>query len=115
MVVALLVMLALIGTAAMSTARIDRIASVQHVANTEIDMLAESVKQMVIGQLVNDLFSTAGPRTRRPTCGTRSLEAACPSGFGYRRPNSFPRCLQTSKRSTNRRRRTRSGGASATR
>src|SRR5438874_1007791 len=62
MVVALLVMLALIGTAAMSTARIDRIASVQHVANTEIDMLAESVKQMVIGQLVNDLFSaTAGP------------------------------------------------------
>jgi DNA uptake protein ComE-like DNA-binding protein len=63
MVVALLVMLALIGTAAMSTARIDRISSVQHVANTEIDMLAESVKQMVIGQLVNDLFITGSPNT----------------------------------------------------
>src|SRR5258706_5399956 len=63
MVVALLVMLALIGTAAMSTARIDRISSVQHVANTEIDMVAESVKQMVIGRLVNDLFVTGSPNT----------------------------------------------------
>src|SRR3954454_21192878 len=64
MVVALLVMLALIGTAAMSTARLDRMSSVQHVANTEIDMLAESVKQMVIGQLVNDLFSPRGPNVQ---------------------------------------------------
>src|SRR3954468_2103625 len=59
MVVSLLVLLALIGTAAMSTARVDRAASRQHVANTQIEILAESVKQMVIGQLVNDLFGYA--------------------------------------------------------
>jgi len=39
MVVALLVMLALIGTAAMSTARLDRMSSVQHVKNTQLDKL----------------------------------------------------------------------------
>src|SRR6266550_8129397 len=60
MVVALLVLLALIGTAAMSTARIDRMSSKQHVTNTQIEMLADSVKQMVIGQLVNDLFPPNG-------------------------------------------------------
>src|SRR5437868_302349 len=60
MVVALLVLLALIGTAAMSTARIDRMSSKQHVVNTQIEMLADSVKQMVIGQLVNDLFPADG-------------------------------------------------------
>src|SRR5438309_6170358 len=60
MVVALLVLLALIGTAAMSTARIDRMSSKQHVVNTQVDMLLDSVKQMVIGQLVNDLFPPNG-------------------------------------------------------
>src|SRR6266704_2055136 len=60
MVVALLVLLALIGTAAMSTARIDRMSSKQHVTNTQIEMLADSVKQMVIAQLVNDLFPPNG-------------------------------------------------------
>jgi hypothetical protein len=58
MVVALLVLLALIGTAAMSTARMDRQSSAQNVANTQIEMLAEGVKQMVIGQLVADLSGT---------------------------------------------------------
>src|SRR3954452_17705042 len=61
MVVALLVMLALIGTAAMSTARIDRISSVQNSANVQIDMLADSVKQLVIARLMDDLFGPAGP------------------------------------------------------
>lgn len=55
MVVTLLVLLALIGTAAMSTARLDRTSSAQNVANTQVDMLAEGVKQMVISQLVADL------------------------------------------------------------
>jgi len=56
MVVSLLVLLALIGTAAMSTARMDRASSAQNVDNTQIDMLAEGVKQMVLSQLVSDLY-----------------------------------------------------------
>jgi hypothetical protein len=57
MVVALLVMLALIGTAAMSTARLDRMSSVQHVKNTQLDIMAESVKNMAIADVIADLFS----------------------------------------------------------
>jgi hypothetical protein len=56
MVVSLLVLLALIGTAAISTARLDRADSRQNMANVQVDILAEGVKQMVLGQLVNDLF-----------------------------------------------------------
>lgn len=57
MVVALLVLLALIGTAAMSTARLDRVSSGQNVSNTQIEMLVEGVKNMVVGSVVADLFS----------------------------------------------------------
>ena len=60
MVVSLLVLLALIGTAAMSTARIDRQASRQHVVNVQIDMLAEGLKKMVIASIVNDLYAGNG-------------------------------------------------------
>src|SRR5258706_9375258 len=60
MVVALLVMLALIGTAAMSTARLDRISSVQHTKNTQLDIMAEGVKNMAIANVVSDLFNSNG-------------------------------------------------------
>jgi hypothetical protein len=56
MVVSLLVLLALIGTAAISTARLDRVSSGQNVQNTQVDLLAEGLKQMVISQLVSDLY-----------------------------------------------------------
>src|SRR5688500_11322291 len=56
MVVSLLVLLALIGTAAMSTARIDRVGAAQHATNTQLEILADGVKQMVLAQLVEDLF-----------------------------------------------------------
>src|SRR5947208_2386890 len=60
MVVALLVMLALIGTAAMSTARLDRMSSVQHVKNTQLDIMADGVKNMAIADVVADLFNSNG-------------------------------------------------------
>src|SRR3954464_11258760 len=60
MVVALLVMLALIGTAAMSTARVDRMSSVQHVKNTQLDIMADGVKNMAVAEVVADLFGSAG-------------------------------------------------------
>lgn len=66
MVVALLVMLALIGTAAMSTARLDRMSSVQHVKNTQLDILAEGVKNMAIAVVVSDLFGSGGGMYRDP-------------------------------------------------
>src|SRR5438067_7902904 len=62
MVVALLVMLALIGTAAMSTARLDRMSSVQHVKNTQLDIFAEAVKNMAIAEVVADLFNNGNYR-----------------------------------------------------
>src|SRR4051812_12733010 len=55
MVVSLLVLLALIGTAAMSTSRLDRVSSAQHVKNMQIDLLAESVKEMVLGLFTEDM------------------------------------------------------------
>src|SRR4051812_27652047 len=63
MVVALLVLLALIGTAALSTVRTDRYSSAQHVANTQIDMLAEGLKQLVIARLSEDVFAGGGNQT----------------------------------------------------
>lgn len=60
MVVSLLVLLALIGTAAMSTSRLDRVSSLQHVRNTQIDILATSVKEMVVALLSRDLSNGTG-------------------------------------------------------
>src|SRR5688572_30509328 len=57
MVVSLLVLLALIGTAAMSTARVDRESSRQHVVNVQIEMLAEGVKQLLIAAIQRDLYA----------------------------------------------------------
>ncbi|HSI34107.1 MAG TPA: hypothetical protein VK986_11010 [Tepidisphaeraceae bacterium] len=57
MVVSLLVLLALIGTAAMSTARVDREASRQHVVNVQIEMLADGVKQLLIAAIQRDLYA----------------------------------------------------------
>src|SRR3954468_24368933 len=54
MVVSLLVLLALIGTAAMSTSRLDRTSSLQNVKDVQVELLAEGVKQMVLGVLTKD-------------------------------------------------------------
>jgi hypothetical protein len=67
MVVALLVMLALIGTAAMSTARIDRVSAVQHTKNVQLDIFAEGVKNMAVSAIGGDLFNAANGNYRDVT------------------------------------------------
>jgi len=56
LVVALLVLLALIGTAYMTMAQGDRAAAQQHTFNTEVDLLLEGVENMVKGTVVGELF-----------------------------------------------------------
>src|SRR3954467_4897984 len=63
LVVALLVLMALIGTAWISTTRTDRYAAVQHSFNTEIEMLVDGVVQMVQARMGDDLFQPAPPAT----------------------------------------------------
>src|SRR5438552_15598651 len=65
MVVALLVLLALIGTAWMSTVRIERYASNQHIANTEIDLLVEGVKNIAIATAGDDSYGTDASNARQ--------------------------------------------------
>src|SRR3954467_12349041 len=71
MVVALLVLLALIGTAAMSTARLDPMSSAPNVKNVQVDMYAESLKNIVVGEVVADLFNT-GNGGYRDVMGTNT-------------------------------------------
>src|SRR3954454_18430748 len=66
--VALLVLLALIGTAMISTTRVDRYSSVQHTSNTQVDLLMEGMKQAPVPAIQGDLWddSTADPVYRPP-------------------------------------------------
>ena len=57
-VVVLLVLLALIGTAFISTARTDRYATQQNAYNTQIDLLAQGVQNMVANAAAGSLFGT---------------------------------------------------------
>jgi hypothetical protein len=56
LVVALLVLMALIGTAYMTMAQFDRAGAAQHQYNTEIDLLLDGVISVVKGTVDNDLF-----------------------------------------------------------
>src|SRR5215208_5033428 len=56
MVVALLVLMALIGTAYIATARLDRGSAVQNSDNVQIEMLVQSVLNMCKTSVVGDLF-----------------------------------------------------------
>src|SRR4029078_10211088 len=56
LVVALLVLMALIGTAYISTTRTDRYSRRQNVANTQIDMLLEGVVNMVTSAITRDIY-----------------------------------------------------------
>ena len=65
--VALLVLLALIGTAMISTSRVDRYSSVQHTINTEIDLLIQGEKSIAESAIISDLFNTfSTPVYRQP-------------------------------------------------
>ncbi|MCC7349908.1 MAG: helix-hairpin-helix domain-containing protein [Phycisphaerales bacterium] len=59
-VVVLLVLLALIGTAFISTARTDRYATQQNAYNTQIDLLAQGVQNMVANAAAGSLFGSGG-------------------------------------------------------
>src|SRR5436305_5976665 len=63
MVVALLVLMALIGTAYISTAQYDRASSQQHEYNTQVDLLLQSVIEMAKGQILNDIID---PNAKTP-------------------------------------------------
>ncbi len=72
LVIAVLVMLVIIGTAALSTNTIDRYATQQNNFNTEIDLLVEGVKKMAESVIVGDLYDSAvaNPANRyRPGAG----------------------------------------------
>ncbi len=71
MVIVILVLLALIGTAMMSSARIDRVATAQNSINTQVDLLLESAKNFAKAAIQNDLYGT--------TSGTKTFR----SGTGY--------------------------------
>jgi hypothetical protein len=66
LVVALLVLMALIGTAFLSTTRVDRYATAQHVTNSEIDLLLEGVKNMAKATIVGGLNDPSLPFPYRP-------------------------------------------------
>ncbi|MGH7176924.1 MAG: hypothetical protein ACREJC_06065, partial [Tepidisphaeraceae bacterium] len=72
--VALLVLIALIGTAWMSTVRTDLFASQQHTANTQIDLLVEGVKNMskavIAGSLFDNGATAPNPKFRTAEAGT---------------------------------------------
>ncbi|HYE21726.1 MAG TPA: hypothetical protein VEA69_25020 [Tepidisphaeraceae bacterium] len=97
MVVSLLVLLALIGTAAMSTARVDREASRQHVVNVQIEMLAEGVKQLLIAAVQRDLYAPPfGSRTDSPGSDPTDAKPSPHDAFlGSPTPELFLRPLFT--------------------
>lgn len=72
LVIALLVLLALIGTAYMTMAQGDRAAAQQHTFNTEVDLLMEGVENMVKGTVVGELFASG---QFRPANGYNSWNA----------------------------------------
>src|SRR4051812_15685995 len=67
LVVALLVLLALIGTAWISTARNDRYGARQNSYNTQVDLLLESVKTLAQSSIVGDLFGSDGAFRSKPS------------------------------------------------
>jgi hypothetical protein len=88
LVIALLVMLALIGTAFISTTRIDRAAAAQGTANTETDLFSNSVQNLAVNAIVNDMFTTGGlqkpevyPFTANPFIGYNAVTSPVTSTF----------------------------------
>lgn len=74
LVVALLVMMALIGTAFMTMAQYDRGSAAQHNFNTEADLLLDGAISLARGTVITDLYQSGSYRpmptaTYRPTTG----------------------------------------------
>src|SRR5690349_14462442 len=60
LVVALLILMAIIGTAYMPMAQADRTTAATHTNNTEIDMLLDGVVNMLKGNIVGELYAGGG-------------------------------------------------------
>src|SRR6185312_1143405 len=56
LVVTLLVLMAIIGTAFLTTARNDRYSSQLHESNVQVDMLLEGVKNIILGRMGSENF-----------------------------------------------------------
>src|SRR5882672_8084303 len=74
MVVALLVLMALIGTAYIATARIDRGSASQNANNVQIDLLVESVLNLCKTSISGDLFDGNGNYRPVPRDPFRKLD-----------------------------------------
>jgi hypothetical protein len=81
LVVALLVLMALIGTAFLSSTRVDRYATVQHTNNTEMDLLVEGVKNMAKATIVGSLNDPSLPFPYRPANSTLAKNWDAPDLF----------------------------------
>jgi hypothetical protein len=67
LVVVLVVLLALMGTALLSTTRSDRYTATQNAANTQVDIIIEGVKQIAQGVIGGDMFGgPTGSSSFRP-------------------------------------------------
>ena len=71
LVVALLVLMALLGTAYISTTRVDRAASAQHEKNVQVDLLVDGVVNQVASAIQSDLYDASGTY-RSPDNGSDS-------------------------------------------
>ncbi len=67
LVVALLVLMALMGTAYISTTRVDRHSSAQNAFNTEIDLLIDAVCKIEQQQILADAATPTGPPATAPS------------------------------------------------
>ncbi len=85
--VALLVLLALIGTAMISTTRIDRYSAVQNTTNTQVDLLMEGMKQVATSAILGDLWNNGTITNTTVNNGyrrcLRTTVAAIPTTDGF--------------------------------
>src|SRR5437016_588610 len=57
-IVSILVLLGLLGTAWMSLTRTDRLASFNNIANIQVDLLVDGMKELTVGTIVNGAYGT---------------------------------------------------------
>jgi hypothetical protein len=74
LVVVLLVLLALMGTAYLTSTGSDRYATRQHSTNVETDLLLEGAKAMVQATVERDLYSNTSPAVYRPHAAVGNYE-----------------------------------------
>ena len=81
MVVALLVLMALIGTAYISTARYDRGSAMQNSDNVQIDLLVDAVRTLCKTAVTGDLFDGNGNYRPLPRDPYDTTNTTIPPGF----------------------------------